>query len=335
MKIRHIKGRRHMNLKKAELHVHLEGTITPHLAKQIALRNKLNFPKELIAPDGVSYLSKNFLDFLKAYDTLAAVIKAPRDYYDITYDYLKSSAQNNGIYVEMMYSPDHAELSSGIPSIEHLTAIQQAIDDAKAQFDIVGRIIITAVRHFGAEAAERVAMQTHKDRLPCVTGFGLGGNEADFPPKLFSKTYQIAADAGLGCTVHAGEFAPASGMIEAMNYLPIQRIGHGVNAIHSPETMAMLKEKGIALELCPTSNIFLGIFKNMAEHPFPKFYDAGIKISIGSDDPPFMKTSLDHEYKQVQQAYQYSDATMNAITTMAIEAAFVDEQTKKELLAKI
>lgn len=324
-----------MSLKKAELHVHLEGSFTPELAVMLAQRNKLTLPDGLVAPDGTSYLSKDFLDFLKVYDTLADLIKTPRDYYDITFDYLRARALENAIYVEMMYSPDHAERSSGIPSAEHLIAIQQAINDAKEQFDIVGRIIVTAVRHFGAKAAERVAQQTHKDRFPCVTGFGLGGDEAKFPPKLFTRAYAIAADADLACTVHAGEFAPASGMVEAMENLPIRRIGHGVNAIYSPETMAMLKDNDIALELCPTSNIFLGLFKDMAHHPFPKFYDAGIKISINSDDPPFMSTTLGQEYEHVQEFYDYSDETMNAITRMAIQAAFVDEKTRSELLAKI
>ncbi len=324
-----------MNLKKAELHVHLEGTITPDLAAKLAKRNKLTLPDGLVAPNGISYLSKDFLDFLKVYDTLAAVIKVPQDYYDITFDYLKTNAMEQAIYVEMMYSPDHAEHSSGIPSAEHLAAIQQAIDDAKQQFDIVGRILITAVRHYGVDAAERVARQAHKDTFPCVTGFGLGGDEANFPPKLFSKAYQIALDAGLQCTVHAGEFAPASGMVEAMEHLPVKRIGHGVNCIFSPDTMAMVKDRGIALEICPTSNIFLGLFKDMKAHPLPKFYDAGIQISINSDDPPFMNTTLAKEYQRVQESYQYSDEIMNKITTMAIESAFVDEKTKQELLAKI
>lgn len=324
-----------MKLKKAELHVHLEGTISPELAVKLAKRNKLTLPPGLIAPDGVSYLSKDFLDFLKVYDTLAAVIKVPQDYYDITFDYLRSNALENAIYIEMMYSPDHAERSSGIPSKEHLAAIQQAIDDAKEQFNIVGRIINTAVRHFGVDACERVARQAGIDKFPCVTGFGLGGDEAKFPPKLFTKAYQIAADAGLECTVHAGEFDTARGMVEAMEHLPIKRIGHGVNVIHSPDTMAMVKDRGIALEVCPTSNIFLGLFKDMDSHPFPKLYDAGIKVSISSDDPPFMSTTLAQEYQRVQESYQYSDKIMNDITKMAIEAAFVDEKTRNELLEQI
>ncbi|STY30560.1 adenosine deaminase [Legionella wadsworthii] len=324
-----------MSLKKAELHVHLEGTITPELAAKLAARNKLVLPDGLVASDGKSYISKNFLDFLKVYDTLAAVIRKPEDYYDITFDYLKSRAQEDAIYVEMMYSPDHAELSSKIPSAEHLAAIQQAIDDVKDQYNIVGRILITAVRHFGVEAVEKVAQQAHNDRFPCVTGFGLGGDEAKYPPKLFSKAYHIAADAGLKCTVHAGEFAPASGMIEAIENLPIQRIGHGVNAIYSKETRDLVKERGIALEICPTSNIFLGLFKDMNEHPLPKFFEEGIKISINSDDPPFMSTTLEQEYQRVQKAYNYTNDTMNQITRMALEAAFIDEKTRTELLARI
>jgi adenosine deaminase len=118
-----------MSIKKAELHVHLEGTITPQLAHILAKRNKLTMPGDLIAPDGQSYLSRDFLHFLQVYDTLAALIKTPQDYYDITYDYLRANALENTIYVEMMYSPDHAEQVSGIPSIEHLHAIQKAIDD--------------------------------------------------------------------------------------------------------------------------------------------------------------------------------------------------------------
>jgi len=324
-----------MSIKKAELHVHLEGTITPTLAHALAKRNHLTIPEGLIAADGQSYLSRDFLHFLQVYDTLAALIKTPRDYYDITFDYLRANALENTIYVEMMYSPDHAEQVSGIPSIEHLYAIQEAIDDAKAQFGIVGRIILTAVRHFGAEASVRVAREFTKASAPCVTGFGLGGDEINFPPKLFKEAYLIAADAGLSCTVHAGEFAPASGMLEALEHLPIQRIGHGVQAIHSPETMRVLKERNIALEICPSSNITLGLFSDFKSHPFPKFLEAGINVSINSDDPPFMSTTLAKEYALTQRAYNYSDEEMEAITAMAIESAFVDEATKEELRAKL
>lgn len=325
-----------MSIKKAELHVHLEGTIAPSLAHKLAARNNITIPNGLIAPDGQSYLSNDFLHFLKVYDVVAALIKTPEDYYDVTFEYLKANALDDTIYMEMMYSPDHAEQSTGIDSIEHLNAIQQAIDDAKDKYNIVGRILLTAVRHFGAESAVRAAKEIAKQSVPAVTGFGLGGDEANFPPELFIEAYAIAAsEAGLSCTVHAGEFDTFEGMQKAMQYLPIKRIGHGVDSIRSPETLQMLKDKDIALELCPSSNIKLGLFKNLAEHPFPLFLKQGIKISLNSDDPPFMSTNLAREYKIVQECFKYTDDEMKAITKMAIECAFVEDDVKQELLARI
>ena len=124
-------------------------------------------------------------------------------------------------------------------------------------------------------------------------------------------------------------------MIEAIEHLPIQRIGHGVQVIHSPETMDLLKERNIALELCPSSNIKLGLFKDFNSHPFPQLLASGINVSLNSDDPPFFGTTLPQEYERVQKAYQYSNAQMESITAMAIDCAFVDEETRKALHAKL
>ena len=321
-------------VKKAELHVHLEGTIQPELAYKLAQRNKLSIPAGLISSDNTHYLSKDFLDFLNVYDTLAALIKTPQDYYDITFDYLEKTAIGGGVYVEMMYSPDHAEQVSGIPSIEHLIAIQNAVDDAKDKYGIIGRIIITAVRHFGAAKSIRVAREAAKNRVACAVGFGLGGDEIHFAPKLFKEAYDIAFSSGLRCTVHAGEFAGADGVIEAITTLPVERIGHGVRAMESQEALDLIKERNIALEICPTSNIQLGLYSSLAEHPFPKFLEQGFKISINSDDPPFMKTTLEQEYNKVQQFYGYTDDLMHKITRMAIESAFIDADLKATIIER-
>ncbi len=324
-----------MSIKKAELHVHLEGTMSPVLASDIAKRHGLTLPHGLLTDDGLGYYSKDFLHFLSVYDTLANLIKSPRDYYDMTYDYLKNAAKSDVIYVEMMYSPDHAEQSSGIASIEHLHALQQAIDDAKAHYNIVGRIIMTAVRQFGTKAVERVAQHAITTSLPSVVGFGLGGDELHFPPQDFKRAFHMAHEAGLQCTVHAGEFAPASSIWDAITHLPVQRIGHGVHAMSDVILMRELKERNIALELCPTSNIQFGLFQNIHQHPLPTFLKAGINISINSDDPPFMKTNVAREYHLVQKAFDYTDDTMLSITKMAIESAFVDPKTKQQLLNEL
>lgn len=320
---------------KAELHVHLEGTIRPEIAKILAHRNHLNFPTHLLDKTRHFYRSNGFMDFLSAYDELAALIRKPQDYFDITYDYLKQSASKGVIYCEMMYSPDHAEKVSQISSREHLMAIGEAIQNANDDFGIVGRIITTAVRHFGVEACEKVAQQAHMDTFSFVTGFGLGGDELGFPPELFEKTYAIARDAGLKTTIHAGEWGNAESMKSAIDKCQVNRIGHGVRAIENKNILFMLKDLQIPLEICPSSNVVLGIYPSIEAHPLPLLMKAGIMVSINSDDPPFMATSIDKEYNLVQKTFQFSDEQMKKLTRQAIEVAFIDEQLKTELLQKV
>ncbi|MCX7115705.1 MAG: adenosine deaminase [Gammaproteobacteria bacterium] len=324
-----------MHLPKVELHTHLEGTIPPELALKLAKRNKIQLPAERMSPDLTTYVYSDFLDFLHAYDLVADVIKHPIDYYDLTLDYLARNAKEGAIYIEMMYSPDHAEQATKIPSIEHLHAIQQAVDDAEHQFGIIGKILITAVRHFGKDAAIHVATQGLRQTVPCVVGFGLGGDEIHFPPEDFERAYAIAHDGGLACTIHAGEFQPAHTMQTAMTCLPIQRIGHGIQAIHCLETQAMLREKNITLEICPTSNLTLGLVPDIEHHPLPQLMQAGIRTCLSSDDPPFFKTNLANEYKVVQEVFQFSNDTMLTFTNNAIDAAFADEETKGKLRQKV
>lgn len=323
-----------LELPKAELHVHLEGTIRPKLAMQLAERNGLKFPKHILTDDQKGYHSKDFLDFLHHYDLIAFLIKTPQDYYDLTYDYLIESAKQGCIYTEMMYSPDHAEKSSGIPSHEHLLAIDQAIQDAQRNMGIIGRIIITGVRHFGPEACEKVALEACDETVSSIVGFGLGGNEIDFKPDLFVKTFEIARAGGLHCTIHAGEFGSAESMQYAIKHCKIQRIGHGVAAAKSPETIEMLLEHHIHLEICPSSNIKLGLFQELSEHPIDNLLKQGVSLSISSDDPPFMNTSIAQEYQKVQTTFQYSTNQMLKLTQNAISHAFIQDDIKQALAVR-
>lgn len=323
------------NLAKVELHVHLEGTIRPEIAKQLASKNKLPFPSERLDASQQFYHSLDFLDFLHAYDLIAALIRVPEDYYLITYDYLKESAKTGVIYTEMMYSPEHAERVSNIPSREHVMAIDAAIRQAKHDYDIVGTLIITGVRHFGVDSCEAVAKAAAVLDVDSVVGFGLGGDEIHFPPQDFAQAYAIARDAGLKTTIHAGEFADAKSMEQAIISCQVDRIGHGVAAIHSPNTLAMLKDLNIPLELCPSSNIKLGLFKNLSAHPFKQFLEQGINVSINSDDPPFMDTTIAKEYERMQQTFGFDRDELNQITKMAVNHAFIDQNQKEQLLQKL
>ncbi len=320
-----------MTVKRIELHTHLEGTIRPDLTLKLAKKNGLALKENLISDNGEHYHWSDFLSFLNAYEDASKVIKEPCDYYAITFDYLEQCAKDNLIYVEMMYSPEHAERASNIPSKEHVTAIEQAIDDAYDKYEITGRIITTAVRHYGVEACEAVAKRAHTEPSKYTVGFGLGGDELGFPPAQFKKTYEIAKDAGLGLTAHAGEWSGPEGIIEALDNLQITRLGHGVRSIESDDLVKRLLEEKIHLELCPSSNIALGVYPSLSEHPFKRYFDLGVNLSLNSDDPPFFKCTAGGEYVLAKESFGLSDTDLLKVSMMAIESSFADLETKLRL----
>src|SRR3954462_13200551 len=215
----------------AELHVHLEGTAPPALIQRLAERNGLKVPGGVFAaPDRFRWV--DFLDFLRAYDLAASVIRTQQDYRDVTYEYLLSCAREGAVYVELIVSPDHAA-SVGLSDEQHYGAIAAGIDDARADAGIEARMLVTAIRNFGVPAAVAIARRHAENRHPYVVGFNLAGDEAGYPPAQFREAYEIASSSGLGCTVHAGEHAGAESVREAVT-LPIQRLSHGVRAIEDP-----------------------------------------------------------------------------------------------------
>ena len=317
---------------KAELHVHLEGTAPPELTRRIATRNRLEIPPGTIGVDG-RYLWDDFLHFLRVYDQAASVIRTAQDYRDITFEYLSSCAEEGAIYVELTASPDHAALA-GLSYPDQIAGIAQGIDDARDAAGIEARVLITAVRNFGTERAEAVAGLPGKHPHAYVTGFGLAGDEAGFPPEPFARAYAIAADAGLGLAVHAGEWAGPESVRGGMT-LPVTRIGHGVRAIEEPELVAEIAARGLVLEVCPTSNVALGLYPDYASHPFAALRAAGVKVTLGSDDPPYWAASIGGEYAVAHRKFGLSDAELRQITRTAIDAAFVDTTLRQQLLTKV
>ncbi len=313
---------------KAELHVHLEGTAPPDLIRRIAERNGLPVPEgTFAAPDRFAYT--DFLDFLKTYDKAASVIRTGDDYRDITYEYLMSCAAEGAIYVELTASPDHAKLV-GLGDEEHLDGIARGIDDARAGSGIEGRILISCVRNFGVEPALRIARYAAERPHPYVVGFSMAGDEENYPPGAYAEAFRIAAEAGLGCTVHAGEWAGPESVREALE-LPVSRIGHGVRSIEDPALVEELAERGTVLEVCPTSNVVLGIYPTYEEHPLPRLLEAGVRVTLGSDDPPYFGASIGGEYEVTRERLGVDDGTLRGITQTAIDASFSDEKLKQRL----
>jgi adenosine deaminase len=317
---------------KAELHVHLEGTAPPELITRIAARNGVDLPERLLGTDG-RFRYTGFLDFLATYDLAASVIRTGQDYRDITYQYLCSCAGGGAVYVELTASPDHAR-DVGLSEEEHLEGIAQGIDDARRDTGIEGRILISAVRNSGVERAVRAARHAAERPHPYVIGFSMAGDEAGFPAGDFAEAYQIAAGAGLGCTIHAGEWAGADSVRAALE-LPVTRISHGVRSIEDRDLVYELEARGIVLECCPTSNVVLGVYPSYEEHPLPALRDAGVRVTLGSDDPPYFGASIEGEYEVCASRFGFGAEDLREITMTAIEAAFCDEDLKVTLLSLV
>ena len=321
-----------MSLPLAELHVHLEGTAPPDLIRRLAARNGLSVPEGVFtAPDRFAWV--DFLDFLRTYDLAASVIRTTQDYRDVTYEYLTGCAREGAIYVELLASPDHAA-SVGLSDAEHFGAIAQGIDDARADTGIEARILAVAIRNFGVEAAEAIARNLAEDRHPYVVGFNLAGDEAGYPPGQFARAYAIASGSGLGCTVHAGEHAGAESVREALT-LPITRMSHGVRATEDPELVRELADRGIVLETCPTSNVATGVYAGYEAHPLRELYEAGVKVTLGSDDPPYFGASIGGEYAVARERLGFEEGELRSITRTAIQASFADDALKRALLKRL
>jgi adenosine deaminase len=314
---------------KAELHCHLEGSIPPALARELAERNGLDVPLGLIGERG-HYVWKDFLSFLAAYDLVCTTLRTAPDFGAVIYSYLAGAARQGAVYVEMFCSPERPA-ALGIPYGAWLEALEDGIDRARRDFGIEGRIIIICIRHRGPERALAMVRAMVGEPHRYVVGFGMGGDEAQFRPVDFAPAYRLAHDKGFGCTVHAGEVLGPESVWAAINDLPVTRIGHGVRSAEDPRLMAELVRRGTVLEVCPGSNIALGVYPDRAAHPLHRLIEAGVRVTLNSDDPPFFHTSLGAEYDQAG----LGEAELRAVTHTAIEASFADEGTKRKLLREI
>ena len=319
-------------IKKAEIHIHLEATITPDLCRKFASKNNVNLPNDIFGSK-YAYEWTDFYDFIKKYDLVTSVINTPEDYKELTYAYLKDCALNNVIYVEAMISSTHAKLK-GMTYDSFLQGVLDASQEAENDFGIVSRFIMNGIRHLGAESVHITAEEVLNNPYPSLVGFGLAGDELHFPPSLFIKTFDMLKEAKLPITVHAGEWDGPENIRNAINLLHASRLGHGVRAIEDPNLIKEIIEKNIVLETCPTSNIATKIYNNYEEHPVKKLFDQGVKITVNSDDPPFFNASISGEY-EVMFNLGLSEKDLTSLTHNAIKYSFCDQSTKDRLLAKL
>ncbi|MBZ9602589.1 adenosine deaminase [Phyllobacterium chamaecytisi] len=316
---------------KAELHCHIEGAASPRLVERKA--TKYGADVSAFIQNG-RFVWHDFTSFLRGFDQASMLFRTAEDYADLAEDYLLSLSRQDAIYSEFFISTDHA-ISAGLDPRAYIDGLAEGIQRAKAATGIQCRMIATGLRHKGPEAVTAAAQYIAANPHPLITGFGMAGDERMHYPGDFAAAFEIARDAGLGITVHAGELAGWESVADALDALKPARIGHGVRAIENADLVQRLAEEQVVLECCPGSNISLGVYPDFPSHPFAALAEAGVPITLNADDPPYFHTDLAREYEIAATYFGYDDVKLTEVTATALKAAFVDEDTRTVLLERL
>ena len=315
---------------KVELHLHLEGAAPPSFIRGLAKEKKIDL-SGLFNDDG-SYKFTDFWHFLKVYEAAVTTLQRPEDFYRLTLAVLEESAKSGVVYTEAFLSPDFCGNRDISAWKEYLHAIEEAAARAEVDFGITMRGIITCIRHFGPDKARQTARCAAETKGRFITGFGIAGDEKVGKPKDFLYAFDMAREAGLRLTAHAGEWGGPDSVRDAINDLLVERIGHGARAIEDMALVDEIAERGIVLELCPGSNVALGIFPTFRQHPIGEMHRRGVKVTVSTDDPPFFHTTMVREYQMLHQAFDWDDGVFAQIARTSLDAAFCDADTKARIL---
>ncbi len=321
------------DLPKVELHLHFEGAAPPEFIRQLAFEKKIDL-SGIFAPDG-SYAFENFVHFLQVYEAATSVLQTPQDFARLTRAVLEKSAANGVVYTETFLSPDFCGGGEVAAWREYLHAIREAADKAEADLGIVLRGIVTPVRHFGPQQARRTALCAAETAGDWIVGLGMGGDEGKGKQGDFAYAFDMGREAGLRLTTHAGEFGGPDSVRDAIRDLRVERIGHGVRAIEDPALVEELAARRITLEVCPGSNVVLGLYPDMPSHPIARLRDAGVPVTVSTDDPPFFHTTMRREYNMLAEAFGWDDDDFMALNQTALAAAFCDEDTRARVKTKL
>ncbi len=317
------------SMPKVELHLHLEGAAPPAFIKGLAKEKKLDL-SGVFTPDG-GYRFTDFWDFIKVYEAACTCLQSPQDFYRLTLAVLEQSAASGVVYSETFLSPDFCGGSDIIAWREYLHAIEEAAAEAERTMGITLRGIVTCIRHFGPDKARKSALCAAETKGRFIRGFGIAGDEKIGVPKDYLWSFDCAREAGLRLTAHAGEWGGPQSVKDAVQDLGVERIGHGVRAIEDLALVDELAEKGIVLEVCPGSNVALGLYPTFRDHPIAELDRRGVKVTISTDDPPFFHTTMDREYEMLNQAFDWDEGQFARLNRTALDAAFCDTDTKAKI----
>lgn len=316
------------SLPKAELHLHLEGSVEP--TTLLELRQRHAMTNANLAACEALYQYQNFTGFLMAFKAVTEHLRTSEDYELVAYRMMERLHAENVLHAEVFVSAgiclwrsqDFAALFEGM---------ERGRERGTRDFGISVLWIFDAVRQFGAEPAQKVAEMAARYQHRNVVGFGIGGDEKQGPPELFRDVYTYAAREGLRLTAHAGESTGPESIWGALN-LGAERIGHGLNAGQDPELLEELAQRQVPVEVCLTSNVVTGCCARMEDHPVRQYFDHGLMLTLNTDDPAMFRTSLSQEYAIAQRQFGFTEEHLRELARNSFEAAFLPAERKVELL---
>jgi aminodeoxyfutalosine deaminase len=334
------------SLPKAELHLHLEGSVDPATVAELSRRYNTPLPTEnnrydvagsgdVLTEDDVRrlYSYKDFNGFLMAFKSVTERLRSAEDYELVTYRLMQKLRQQNVVHAEVYVSVGVIRWR-GQPVEPIFEGMERGRERGQRDFGVSLLWIFDAVRHFGPEAAAEVFNLAARLRERNVVGIGIGGDEARGPAEGFRDLYKKAADNGLRLTAHAGETTGPESVWGAIN-IGAERIGHGLSAARDPELMEVMAQKQVPVEMCITSNLRTGACKDMQEHPVKKFFDEGLMITLSTDDPAMFQTSLNKEFEIARQEFSFTEDHLRELARNSIEASFLPVEKKLRFMQQI
>ncbi len=320
-------------LPKAELHLHIEGTLEPEMVFELALKNGIALSHSSVEALRRAYDFQNLQSFLDLYYQGANVLRDEGDFHVLTSAYLERARAQGVVHVEIFFDPQ-AHTERGIAFETVLDGISGALDEAERNFDLSSRLILCFLRHLSAASAMETleAALPHKDRIHAV---GLDSSELGHPPSKFSEVFKRARKEGFLTVAHAGEEGPPAYIREALDDLCVSRVDHGVGCDQDADLCRRLAVEQIPLTVCPLSNVRLGVFKRMEDHNLKRLLDAGLCVTVNSDDPAYFGGYVLENYLAAEKALGLTRTELTRLARNSITASFLRDEAKREWLSRI
>jgi len=318
---------------KAELHVHIEGTLEPELMFELASRNRIGLPYKTPQEVKKAYQFSDLQSFLDIYYQGSRVLVRDRDFYDLTWAYLTRAKQQNIRHAEVFFDPQ-AHTERGVPIGAVIEGIHQALRNGERDLGISSKLILCFLRHLSAEDA----MRTFESALPYrdyFAGVGLDSSERDHPPEKFTDVFARARAEGFFVVAHAGEEGPPEYVWQALDTLRASRIDHGVRAIEDAALVERLRAERVPLTVCPLSNVKLRVFDSIHDHNLPELLEADLCVTINSDDPAYFGGYINENFIAVQEAFNLTKEEVLELARNSFEAAFLTSEQRGEILREL